>query len=866
MNKGRGTAYSDFLSLGQLLALRGRLTLTWLALFWENFIPAIWPLIGLIMLYAGVALIGIPAVLPALLHLVVLIIAGIALLGSVYWFVSRWRLPAWTDARIRLETAGDVVHRPLTGVADTQALGQHDPAAVALWQAALRRRAADIDRLRAPAPDTDMTARDPLGLRVAVVLVLMLGLVIGHADAGRRLAGAVTPDWRTGPAVPESLEAWITPPPYTGLPPIYLGAQNTSSDDGADHAVQVPVNSILLARYAGEDTPLLRTSAGDHAFTAQGGNSFKAELKLTDGDQLAFYADDRLLDQWAMRIVPDNAPVVTVENGPEQTVRGAFTLGFKATDDYGLRRSWITLKPTDENSSPLLANEIRRIDLPQLDGAPRSMSETVFRDLSDDLLAGQNVQIVVHAEDMAGNVGTTEPIAYKLPARKFAHPVAQALAEQREKIIESPMENRLWVQKGISALQINPALYDGDYAAHLIMGLAGASINHIRRPDHARPTLAHLWAAAVRVEDGQLAVAQRKMRELQQKLAKALAEGADQETIDQLMGELRQAMNEYLRALQQQAERRGGSTDDQAGQRETRTVQQQTLEDMLRKAQELSRSGDRDQARNMLNQLQKMLENLQAQSGKQQAGKSPARDALKELGNLMQRQRELQDKTFNRDQQTRNEDRNAERNRRLRGGGQGSEQFEPNQRRGGEQQGQGPQRGARRNKAGESVGADGDLAAQQRQLSRQLGQLMDRLGESLEEGVPEAFDRAREAMRRSENALRRQNRSGALREQTRSLQNLQRGLRSVIQSLADQNGDGEPGESGRGRAGMDGEQPDPLGRSPIDSFSDNSKQVVPDSGVLQKSRRILDELRKRSSQPTRPSVERDYIERLLEPF
>lgn len=863
MNKDQGTAYSDFLKPGQLLVLRLRLLLTWLSLFWENFVPAIWPLAGISALFAGLALSGVFAAMSGLFHLVTLLVLGTSAIFAAYLFVRRWRLPPLASAAHRLETAGKVQHRPLTSTMDRQALGQDDAAATALWQAARRRRARDIENLRPPLPDTEMTRRDPVGLRVAVSLVLLLGLALGYQNAGERFQQAISPDLRTTPAIPENLEAWITPPDYTGLAPIYLAAQDAQGGE----PVAVPVNSLLLARYAGERQPSLRIDGQSSAFEDQGGGSFKIEETLSSGQKLTFMADDSALETWPIRIVPDKAPNVQITDGPEQTVRGAFTLGIAADDDYGVRRAWVTLTPQIEGASTLLSNVVRRIDLPEPDGAPRSIEETVFRDLSDDLLAGHMVSIVVHAEDMAGNIGKSDAVQYRLPIRKFNHPVAKALSEQRGKLIDKPLANRVWVRRGIAALQINPDLYDGDFAAHMIMALARSSITDIDRPNDVMPTLAHLWAGALRVEDGQLAIAQRKLRDLQQQLSKALAEGADQDTIDRLVGELRQAMNEYLRALQQQANRNGQRPGEELMEQSTRAVEQQTLEDMLRKAQELSRAGNRDQARNMLNQLQKMLENLQAQPGTRRAGRSPANEALKELGELMERQRQLQDKTFNRDQRSRSDQRNAERNRRLRGGGQGSETFEPNQRRrGGQQQGRAPQRGSRSDKAGESVGADGDLAAQQRQLSRQLGRLMDRLGESLEEGTPEALDRAREAMRRSENALRRQNRSGALREQTRSLQNLQRGMRSVIQSLADQNGDGEQGESGQGRAGLDGEQPDPLGRSPIDSFSDNSKQVVPDAGILQKSRRILDELRKRSSEPARPSVERDYIDRLLEPF
>ena len=41
---------------------------------------------------------------------------------------------------------------------------------------------------------------------------------------------------------------------------------------------------------------------------------------------------------------------------------------------------------------------------------------------------------------------------------------------------------------------------------------------------------------------------------------------------------------------------------------------------------------------------------------------------------------------------------------------------------------------------------------------------------------------------------------------------------------------------------------------------------IPDISILQKSRQILDELRRRAGERSRPAIELDYIERLLKRF
>jgi hypothetical protein len=60
---------------------------------------------------------------------------------------------------------------------------------------------------------------------------------------------------------------------------------------------------------------------------------------------------------------------------------------------------------------------------------------------------------------------------------------------------------------------------------------------------------------------------------------------------------------------------------------------------------------------------------------------------------------------------------------------------------------------------------------------------------------------------------------------------------------------------------------DPLGRERNGNGSyDQGDVAIPDQGELQKSREILDELRRRSGERSRPEIERDYIDRLLKRF
>ena len=76
---------------------------------------------------------------------------------------------------------------------------------------------------------------------------------------------------------------------------------------------------------------------------------------------------------------------------------------------------------------------------------------------------------------------------------------------------------------------------------------------------------------------------------------------------------------------------------------------------------------------------------------------------------------------------------------------------------------------------------------------------------------------------------------------------------------------GEVGATDRRR--RDRIERDPLGR-PISNNGtyDQGDVKIPDENILQKSRQILDELRRRAGERSRPEIELDYIDRLLKRF
>src|SRR3546814_9480357 len=146
-----------------------------------------------------------------------------------------------------------------------------------------------------------------------------------------------------------------------------------------------------------------------------------------------------------------------------------------------------------------------------------------------------------------------------------------------------------------------------------------------------------------------MSLAARELRELERQLMELLAQdNPDEQELDRLMEELKQAIDKYLQAMTEQLRQQLQDGERQAMQEADpgRTVERQDLMDMVDRAREMMKSGARDAAREMLSQLREMMETLRA--GQPQA-MSPeqlaAQEMMRQLQDLAEPQQRLMDET-----------------------------------------------------------------------------------------------------------------------------------------------------------------------------------------------------------------------------
>ena len=418
-----------------------------------------------------------------------------------------------------------------------------------------------------------------------------------------------------------------------------------------------------------------------------------------------------------------------------------------------------------------------------------------------------------------------------------------------------------------------------------------------------------LWNIALQAEYGSVADAAAALEAARRALEEALRRGASEEEIRRLMDMYEQAIEDYLAAQMAEALREGRVTEGGQQQGGMSGGPQQLGDDeltrMLQALRDLAETGARDQARQLLNDMQNMLDqmqNMQIQMG--QGGNGQPQDgpmsramnrALQDTNRALNDQRDLNDATEEAmregdaqrgqelaDQQRQQRERLEQQQRS--GGGQPQQRGQQGQGQQGQgQQGQGQQPGEGQQGQGQQPGQQGQGPGEGQQgqgQGNQPGQQQQGQGQGQRDGngpggqpgrpgvrgdgiYGQENDRSRrllgnaiEQQRRAEEALRRGDFAAAREAQQQAMAALQD--RSA--ELARINDENDP-ESQAER-----DERDILGRLSDGTSGQGEDVEIPDEMERQRARDILDEIRRRAGDRALSKEDLEYLQRLLERF
>ncbi|QBF30427.1 TIGR02302 family protein [Thalassococcus sp. S3] len=850
----------------KITGLRLPLALTRLGMLAERLLRCFWPLFTVTLLTLAALMMGLHDVLAVEVVWGGAVVAFVGLAVSAIWGGRRFRWPRRIDALTRLDET--LPGRPIQALMDSQAIGAGDSASADVWKAHQDRMAARAAQARPAAPNLRLASRDPFAVRYVAVLAFAIALLFGSILR----VGSVT-DMAPGSAVAAmgpSWEGWIEPPRYTGRPTVYL-------NDVTGDVLRIPEGSRITLRFYGEvgDLTLAETVSGRAGEVPSAADPVQDFLVTQNGDLRIDGSGGR---SWSVELIPDNAPEVAVVGQPEASVNGEMSLPFEARDDYGIvageARIALDLDAIERSMGLAVEPEHREpivVPLPMpIAGNRQEFTETLIEDFSQHPWAHLPVTITLSAVDAADLNAEADPYSTDLPARRFFDPLAGAIIEQRRDLLWS-RDNAQRVAQVLRAISHRPDDIFKSETAYLRLRVTLRrleTMTDIGLSLEARDEIAQaLWDLAIVLEEGDLGDALERLRQAQERLSEAMRNGASDQEIAELMQELREATDDYLRQLSRQAQRESeGNEDGPQFSENMMQMNQDDLQRMMDRIQELMEQGRMAEAQQALEELQQLMENMRVTQGEGQQGQSEGQRAMEGLAETLREQQGLSDQAFRDLQEQFNP--NAQQ-----GESQGNEGSSGGMGRGTEHDGQGQGRQQGQQQQGQS-GQGGQQSGEQSLADRQQAlrnELQRQQGQLPGAGTPEgdaardALDRAGRAMDGAEDALRQDDFASAIDQQSEAMEALREGMRSLGEAMAQQ----QQNQQGQGseQSGRQAQNRDPLGR---DSGSNGSLST--DEGLLQgedvyrRARDLLDEIRRRSGEGERPDVELDYLRRLLDRF
>ncbi|WP_434617109.1 TIGR02302 family protein [Tabrizicola sp. M-4] len=830
-----------------LKAIARPLRLTLLGMWAERLARCFWPLWSVLLLLLSALAFGLQDVLPLEAAWTGLVLAILGALWTLWRGLRAFRRPTRTEALIRLDQR--LPGQPIAALTDTQAVGGNDPASLAVWQAHRARMAARAAQARAVEPDLKLARRDPFALRYVALTAFVMALLFGslwRVASVQALAPGAGNELAAGPA----WEGWAQPPAYTGKPSLYM-------NDIAEGTLDLPIGTRLQFRLYGEVGTLTLAETVSGRTEVPAASETVHDFTLTRSGEVTVSGPGGRT--WRLTATPDMAPNVTPSDSAEREGDGQFTMAFEASDDYGVASGQVSIAldlPAVERSYGLTMEPEPRepvvLDLPMpMSGDRAQIAETLVDDLSEHPFANLPVAMTFTVADAAGQEGSAEPVHLVLPAKRFFDPLAAALIEMRRDLLWN-RANAPRAAQILKAVTHRPEDLIRNQRAYLRLRVLMRDLDAQKAslsPDARDAMAAELWEIALLVEEGDLASAMERLRRAQDRLDEAMRNGADPSEIEELMQELREALNDYMRELAEEAER---NPDSQLSQNmEGMEMSGDQLQQMLDELQRLMEEGRMAEAQELMEMLRQLMENMQVAQGEGQGqGQGgPGQQAMRELQDTLRGQQGLSDDAF----------------RDLQDGQEGNEGQNEGQNQPG-QQGQPGQ--------GEGEGEGRSLAQRQQDLRDRLGQLQNGPlpgdgGENGEEGRRQ-LDRAGRAMEEAEDALREGDLPGALDRQAEAMEALREGMQEFGEAMAEnQQQQGDPNaQQGQefGQADPNGQR-DPLGREPGNSARIGSdRNMLQGEDVYRRAQDLLDEIRRRSGEQARPEGERDYLRRLLDMF
>lgn len=795
---------------------------SFISLWAERLWARLWAVITLLMFFGALAASGLIFKLGKTGHLAALALFLAAIIAAAFLTGRRFTLPRRWQVERRIERESGLKHRPLAMMHDKPEEGT-SPAALRLWHRARDEALQSHSGLRIWRPRPRVGRMDKYGLRFAAMICLAAALVLAQGKAFDRLKSAVQPPalFKIQPAL-VAMDIWIEPPAYTHAAPVFLATAQSGRTTATE--ARVPDGSILKLRVGGIKSAPKLFYAGEKtgSFAEAAPGSFTLETPLSKSGTMEIRRGwwQSPLGSWQIDIIPDSQPEVQILSA-DSAERASLKITYNARDDYGIRSLQAVIEPSPDIPAEKW-HETIVFDIP-FSGQQSREAEQHIEHLAHHPMAGTPVSIRLIATDETGNKAESNIEKMVLPERQFKNPAAIAVNRERKRLIrfDDPLTFRI-TSVMLAQLANRPAVIKEDLRVFLGLVVSIKRLGYTPTPYSAYTVRDILWNLALRLEDGGLVLAREELRQALQQLNQALNDkNISEEKLQQLSDNVNQKTQQYMQELAKEMRQRMEQGDGEQQQQPQispelaqKLMEKMDMSDIEKMMQQMQHGDSREQMQAMTELMQKMLENTDPGNAMGER-EQKALENLQKMEDLIQDQQKLIDQT-------------------------GKKQ---------------PQEDS------------GEEAGEQGRIRKELGGVMRDMGENMPE-VPEQFGNADQEMKGAQQQLGGNNPDKSMPHQKEALKQLQEGQDQAMQQVADQMKAGMSGGgsgSGQQSPGNYGEGFDPLGRDQ-GKPQPYSNVKIPDEKERRRVQEIIEELRGRSNDWERPREERQYIDRLLDPF
>lgn len=789
--------------------------------------------------------------------------------------INNFSLPDKNDVYKKLENDSKIKHRPLRAEKECAIENSNQP----LWNLHKKQLKSLLPFIKKPIPKAILSEKDPYAIRFALILFFIIALIFAGPMAKNNLYEGLFPfSWQKNTKDTERVSITFVPPEYT-----HIKEQTYTKEDTKNASLSLPEGTLIKARVKKPVfTPKLYIDGSKYKLNRADKNNYIRDMLLPEGQTLLIKEGFLTKAKIPYHFIKDTPPSIIFEKAPEtNTSDASFKLPLRVMDDYGIQTITLSIELAAFLDNPPLGEPIteeRTLSLWTKQETEQNEKEGVqiqpIYDIADHSWAGLPVALKVTIKDHAGQTATAER-AFVLPERTFQHPVAQTLANMRKKLAWEPINEAPEITRELETLLHFPENFENDTIVFLAITSAASRLHYNPSKETAKAVIALLWETALRIEEGNLGLAERNMKQAKEALKKLLSDpNATEEDIARAMFDLQQAMQNYFLELSKELHKRLVEGDQPfyiPPELVGNMVNPNDLADFMQQMETEALEGNKDKANEMLKQLEQMMDVLSPDMA------APMPEEIKEMAeamemiqNLIEQQQSLLEDTQN----------SIEQNRKKIPLKEGTYQptqipldndlikewnlgdMPPIPMTQGEN-GQGPTN----EPSNGSNGSNGEIAKKTKeQKTRQdaLRFMLDQLIADMERAIgqsPKTMRAADQEMQKSSNKLEIQNPKGSLPHQKQALEHLKNTAQNINKSMMErlQKMTGLSfGNNGRGR--------DPLGRSYGEngnSFLNKDKANLPNEATRKRIEHILSILRARSGDLDRPLEERKYYKRLL---